>query len=310
MPIIGHQKVVSFFEKMIDKNSLSQSYCFVGANQMGKRTVARYLAARLLKIDEKKLDTHPDFYYICRQIDEKTEKIKKDISAAQARQIKEKLGRKSWFGGYQVVIIDEAEKLNEEAGNALLKILEGTAGERVFFLLTADDNELLPTIRSRSQMFYFLPVVIGEIEKGLVELGHNSAKAAEAAALSWGRPGRAIQMAEEESFNQSFKSEMIRWQNIVNQPFFKKLKLLEDLFDEKTDNIRTAEKLTDALEIWSVLWRNKMREKVFAKSDDNPGDLSVARIASLINYFNTAKSLLSQNVSPKLVAEKMLLSLN
>lgn len=310
MPIIGHQKIVSFFERMIDKNFLSQSYCFVGANQMGKRTVARHLSARLLKMDEKKLDTHPDFYYLARQIDAKTDKLKKDISAAQAKQIKIRLGGKSWFGGYQAVIIDEAEKLNEEAGNALLKLLEGTAGQRVFFLLTTDDHALLPTIRSRCQMFYFLPVDNKEIEDGLIKSGTNSVLAAEAALLSWGRPGRATQMAGEENFRTSFAGEIVRWQNIINQPFFKKLKLLEDLLDDKNDSLRAGEKLADAIGAWSVLWRNKMREKIFAASADNSSGLSVRQIVSLINSFNTAKSLLLQNVNPRLVAEKVLLSLN
>lgn len=310
MPIIGQQKIISFFEKMIDKNSLSQSYCFVGANQIGKRTAARYLSARLLKIDEKKLDTHPDFYYLARQIDAKTDKLKKDIGAAQAKQIKARLGAKSWFGGYQAVIIDEAEKLSEEAGNALLKLLEGTAGQRIFFLLTTDDQALLPTIRSRCQMFYFLPVDHKEIEDGLIKSGAVPAIAAEAALLSWGRPGRAAQMAGEENFRASFTGEIERWQNIINQPFFKKLKLVEDLFDDKTDNLRTAEKLSDAMETWSVLWRDKMREKIMAASTENSRDLSVGQIAALINSFNTAKSLLLQNVNPKLVAEQVLLSLN
>ena len=320
MSIIGHQKIISFFERMIDKNSLSQSYCFVGANQMGKRTVARYLSARLLKIDEKKLDTHPDFYYLARQIDEKTDKLNKYISAAQAKQIKIRLGGKSWFGGYQAVIIDEAEKLNEEAGNALLKLLEGTAGQRVIFLLTTDDNALLPTIRSRCQMFYFLPVENKEIEDGLIKSGTNPALAAEAALLSWGRPGRAAQLAGEENYRKSVSGEIVRWQNIINQPFFKKLKSLEDLLDSKTDSLRAGEKLSDAIETWSVLWRNKMLEKVLsrhrvtllaagAKSENDSGGLSARQIAALINSFNAAKSLLAQNVNPKLVAEQILLSL-
>ena len=304
---------------MIDKDSLSQSYCFVGANQAGKRTAARYLSARLLKIEETlyqngagqaKLDTHPDFYYLARQIDEKTDKLKKDISAAQAKQIKIRLGGKSWFGGYQAIIIDEAEKLNEEAGNALLKLLEGTAGRRVFFLLTTDDNALLPTIRSRCQMFYFLPIDNKEIENGLIKSGVDSASAAAAALMSWGRPGRAVQMANEENIRQGFNNEIVRWQNIINQPFFKKSKSLEDLFDEKVDNLRTGEKLSDAIETWTVLWRDKMREQVLAPAAENSRDLSIGQIAALINSFNTAKSLLAQNVNPKLVAEQVLLSLS
>ena len=130
MEIIGHSKIISFFETAIAKNKLAQSYCFAGRDQVGKKTIAHHLAAKILNIQENKLDTYPDFYYLSRQIDEKTGKLKKEISIAQARQIKDRLGSKAWFGGYQVIIIDEAELLNEESGNALLKLLE-EAGAKV-----------------------------------------------------------------------------------------------------------------------------------------------------------------------------------
>jgi len=316
--IIGHQKIISFFDKMIDKDSLSQSYCFVGVSQAGKRTAARYLSARLLKVREEKLDTHPDFYYLTREIDAKTDKLKKDISAAQAKQIKIRLGGKSWFGGYQAVIIDEAEKLNEEAGNALLKLLEGTAGRRVFFLLTTDDNALLPTIRSRCQMFYFLQTDNAEIEKGLLAMGIEPEKAAEAALLSWGRPGRAVQIAGDEDLRKSFNQEIDRWQKIVGQPFHQKLKAVEDLLDDpstrsaaaarygagKKDSVRVSEKLNQALEIWTVLWRKKILEQV----KDN-SSFSFATI-KLLDGFKQAQILLSQNINPRLVIEQVLLSVS
>ena len=259
--IIGHEKITSFFEKVIANNALAQSYCFVGADSVGKKTVAKYLAAKILKINEKQLDTHPDFYYICRQVDEKTEKTKKDIGIAQIRQIKEKLGRKSWFGGYQVIIIDEAELLNEESGNALLKSLEEAGTQRVFFLLTTDDNEMLPTIRSRCQMLYFSLVSSAVIETGLKELGFSSALCAEAAKLAWGRPGRAVMLATDDKLRDSFNLEVARWQKIEGAPYYQKIKAVEDLFNEKTDSLRVSEKLAGALQTWTVLWREKMIEK-------------------------------------------------
>ena len=45
-----------------------------------------------------------------------------------------RLQNRSWLGGYQITIIDEAELLNEESGNALLKILEEPGERNVFFL--------------------------------------------------------------------------------------------------------------------------------------------------------------------------------
>ena len=240
MLIIGHEKIISYFDNVIASHAPAQSYCFVGSDGVGKKTTARYLAAQLLKVSDKQLDTHPDFYYICRQIDEKTEKIKKDISVAQGRQIKEKLGRKSWFCGYQVVIINEAELLNEESGNALLKNLEEAGGQRVFFLLTSDDSELLPTIRSSCQMFYFSAVDARVIEAGLIKLGYAEALAAESAKLSWGRPGRAIALAGNDELRNNFNAEIERWKKIEGAPFYQKIKAVDDLLDDKKDTIRVS----------------------------------------------------------------------
>ena len=304
MPIIGHEKIISFFSKVIANNALSQSYCFVGSDGAGKKTTARYLASQILNVTDKQLDTHPDFYFISRQIDEKTEKLKKDISALQARQIKEKLGRKSWFGGYQVIIIDEAELLNEESGNALLKNLEEAGGQRVFFLLTSDDSALLPTIRSRCQMFYFSLVDIKVIESGLIQLGYREALSAESAKLSWGRPGRAIMLADSEESRINFNAEIERWQKIENAPFHQKIKAVEDLFNEKIDNLRTSEKLSNALETWTVLWRGRILDTI----DAGGATASLSQMAALIASFKKAKILLSQNTNPRLVVEQVLLS--
>ncbi len=308
MEIIGHEKIIAFFDKVIANSALSQSYCFVGSDQTGKRTAARYLAARLLKIAENKLDTHPDFYYICRQIDEKTEKLTKYILINQARNIKKRLGNKSWFGGYQVVIIDEAELLNEESGNAMLKSFEEAGGQRVFFLLTSDDSGLLPTIRSRCQMFYFSLVDGKAIENGLIKLGYDSALATESAKLSWGRPGRAIMLASDNEMRQNFNAEIERWQKIEAAPFYQKIKAVEDLLDDKKDPIRASEKLSSALETWMVLWRGRILDTIGVGAKKNR--LSLSQMANLIGSFKKAQILLAQNINPRLVVEQILLSFN
>ena len=138
--LIGHAKILEFFENALKSGSLSHAYCFVGQGQVGKRTLAKILAAKILKTDLSKLSCHPDFYYLERIEDEKTGKLKKEISIAQARYLKTHLIGKSWSGGYKVVIVDEAELLNEESSNALLKTLEEPKAKTIFFLLT--ENEI------------------------------------------------------------------------------------------------------------------------------------------------------------------------
>ena len=65
---------------------------------------------------------------------------------------------KPMVGPYRIFIVDEAEKMNEEAQNALLKTLEEPPSYAVILLLTTNANELLPTIRSRAVELPMLPV--------------------------------------------------------------------------------------------------------------------------------------------------------
>ncbi len=312
MEIIGHSKITSFFETAIEKNKLAQSYCFVGRDQIGKRTVARNLASKILHVDENKLDNYPDFYYLSRQVDEKTGKLKKEISIAQARQIKERLGGKSWFGGHQVVIIDEAELLNEESGNALLKLLEEAGEKRVFILLTEDDGRLLSTIRSRCQMIFFSLISEREIVDGLKKIGYTQVVAEDAASLSWGKPGKAIAICRDQELKNSFNEEINRWSVIVNSPFYKKMKAVEDLLGEpaKADAVRTSEQLQIVLEVWSVIWRNNLLDVVSGKENDllSQSHLSAIKIVGLIDIFKESQKLLSKNINPKLVIEQILLA--
>lgn len=301
--IIGHKKIINYFENAMANKNLAQSYCFVGYDQIGKRTVARKICSELLKVDESKLDLYPDFYYVTRQEDEKTGKLKKDLSIAQARQIKDRVGRKSWLGEYQSVIIDEAELLNEESANALLKILEETKGQCVFFLLTTDDNALLPTIRSRCQMFYFSLLDKDEIESGLREMGYEEKVAKESAGLSWGRPGKAINLVEDAVLRKSYGQEIERWNTIVSAPFYKRMEVISDLFGDKTDTIRSKDKVLGALEVWMILWRDVMLKKISLPNNK----LSTNDIAKLIDEFKKARVLLNQNINPKLIIEQILL---
>jgi len=110
--IIGHEKILDFFNKVINQGRLSHAYCFVGPEEGGKRTVAEKLAADLLKVERVKLSNHPDFSLIRQEFSEKKEKTNKDINIEQIRELRQTLGRHAYFGGYKVAIIDEAEKMN------------------------------------------------------------------------------------------------------------------------------------------------------------------------------------------------------
>jgi DNA polymerase-3 subunit delta' len=97
-------------------------------------------------------------------------------------------------GAARVFVIEEADKLNDAASNALLKTLEEPPPTTHIVLVTSRPSSLLPTIRSRSQVVRFAPLPSEEIEKFLVKSRRRSGEEAKLAAqLAGGRPGRAVE---------------------------------------------------------------------------------------------------------------------
>lgn len=314
--IIGHQTISDFFDHAVKEGSLSHAYCFFGYDQVGKRTVAKNIAAKLLATTEEKLLQHPDFFYLERETDEKTGKLKKNISIAQTRAMRARLQNRSWMGGYQAAIIDEAELLNVESANALLKILEEPGEKSVFFLLAENEAMVLPTIRSRCQLFFFNLVSEEEIKTGLMEKGYDAAEAERAATFSWGRPGRAREMASDPEKIERYMVELQRWQKIARAPFYAKLQAIEDLFSEKEDTVRRQGKLQKVLDIWIMLWRDLMLESSgrvikneWAKEISAMIKINTQSAARFISALEEAKVLLSQNVNAPLLFEQLLLKI-
>jgi DNA polymerase-3 subunit delta' len=96
-------------------------------------------------------------------------------------------------GTARVFLIEQADKLNEESSNALLKTLEEPSPSTHIILITSRPASLLPTIRSRSQVVRFAPLSAKEIEEFMVREGHRAGEDAKLAAqLAGGRPGYAV----------------------------------------------------------------------------------------------------------------------
>jgi DNA polymerase-3 subunit delta' len=299
--LIGHQRVISFFQNAWGHHSFSHCYCLVGQDQIGKQTLARYIATQVLTISLEQLDTHPDFFYIERSTDEKSGKRRKELTVEQARTLKMRLQTTSWFSGYRVVVIDEVELLNEEAGNALLKLLEEPPEKTIFFLLTTNDTLLLPTIRSRTQFIYLNLVPEKEIIQGLLEQNISSVQAVKIAQLAWGRPGRALHMAHDQEFFNSTQEQLQLFTEIIHKPLYEQFKIVEELVGGKKEESISRDKLDTLLELWIVWWREKLI------TENNNGKSAVVTIQT-VRKITEARVLLQKNINPKLLFENIVLA--
>jgi DNA polymerase III delta' subunit len=186
---------------------------FVGPASVGKTTLALDLAAGLLCNDpdprarpcracrgcrQVASGNHPDLHRLAPEGAGAQIRIGKasDPEPGTVRHLIGELALLPVEGGARVVLVEQAQRLNDDAQNAFLKMLEEPPAG-VTIVLCADDEEcLLPTVRSRCVRVRLGAVGGREIERWLAELGVADApRAARLARLAEGRPGLALAYA-------------------------------------------------------------------------------------------------------------------
>jgi len=91
------------------------------------------------------------------------------IGVDEAQDIVKALSLKSYEGGYKVMLIWMAEKLNIAASNKLLKLIEEPPEKTIFLLIAEDEEQIISTIRSRCQVLHFPPLADEIISKALID---------------------------------------------------------------------------------------------------------------------------------------------
>lgn len=91
------------------------------------------------------------------------------IGVHEAQDIVKSLSLKAYEGGYKVMIIWMAEKMNTACANKLLKLIEEPPKDTLFLLITEEEENIIQTIRSRCQTLHFPPLNEAVIAEGLVK---------------------------------------------------------------------------------------------------------------------------------------------
>ncbi|OUO38754.1 DNA polymerase III subunit delta' [Megamonas hypermegale] len=206
--IQGHEQIKNDLRQLLAEKRLPHALLFTGIEGIGKNLTAKVLAKVLLCSGEEKpcnicpscrafdAKNHPDFYYL------EPEGKANNIKIEQIRQMQSQIALSPYLADKRVVIINDAETMNEAAENSLLKTLEEPTGDVVFILVTANKDLLLPTILSRCMKLYFAPLSEDEIKIILKsKYAVNEDKATVIAKLSGGSMKRAISFLDDDNFN-------------------------------------------------------------------------------------------------------------
>ncbi|TDE46614.1 DNA polymerase III subunit delta' [Flavobacterium rhamnosiphilum] len=135
-----------------------------------------------------------------------------EIRVDDAQEILKSLALKSYEGGYKVMIIWMADKLNIAASNKLLKLLEEPTDKTVFILISENEEDIIQTIRSRCQVLHFNGLSETVIAEALVSRENTESKEAlKTAHQAQGNYNKALQLLQPDSESVFFEKWFVDW---------------------------------------------------------------------------------------------------
>ncbi len=317
--ILGQANATAYLQKLVRQQRVPGALLFYGLDGVGKCKSALAFAQALNCQDETarqngeacgtcascqaiEKGTHPDvtlvdFVYQARLTAKKEadeEELEKEIAKQQhlsvdtIREVTAKSQQKAAGNGWKVLIIDHAQTMQSAAANALLKFIEEPPQKTVWILITNKRAALLPTILSRCQPVAFAPLSTQAVTQILTDTQADVADPARCAQFSGGSVSGALQAAQA-------------------------LALLEEGgFGTPAAPAQVAGSLArtaavarqEAQAVLDVLTRVVHRQWTTCQEDHRPA------LQQALTRFEKYKSAIRRNVSPALVVETALMSLD
>ena len=329
--ILGQDTATDWISRAYLKDRLPHGLIFAGPVGVGKATTARALAALFLCENPKDTSpcgkcpaclaltayTHPDYHMITKKLiryHDKTGKSKGiDLSIHVLRpELIEPAGRKPVMGRGKVFVIEQAELMNPQAQNALLKTLEEPAGRTAIILLTDQPDVLLPTIRSRCQIVRFAALDQDLVQKELRKRKIDPALASAAAELSRGSLGIALKWIEDDVIEPARDlSEQIdaalSGREIGDLPAW--LKKAAENYAEKQmerDELASKDQATrEGMALYLMIAGERIRDRLITRVDA----AELERACSAIDALFRAETYLDANANTAVVLQQLSIAL-
>ena len=316
--IIGQERPVRFLTRMLQKGSIPHAMLFTGIDGVGKQTTAGALGMALNCLSPvgvsacgacpscQKVSSgaHPDMITICPE--------GAFIKIDQVRTLSRQLRFAPLEGDWRVVIINDAQAMNLEASNAVLKILEEPPKGTVIILTASQTTDLLPTIVSRCQQIAFRPIPCEKITQVLEETrGLDRQTATTLAVSTKGSLGKALSIDEEK---------WTTWRaNLVDQIASLSIGSIQPVLAFADALARDKDRLADALDIIMAWFRDLLmcrvcpqrviNQNVMTKIEEASQGLSVNELLEKVAAVHGAQTAISQNSNVRLALEVMMMRL-
>ena len=322
--IVGQTLAVRLLRQAVEAGRVAHAYLFVGPDGVGKRTVALELA-KALNCQAPLPDggacdtcpscrkfasvppTHPDVQLVAPD--------GRFIKTDQMKELQSDMYARPSEGKVRVAIIDGADRLNAEAGNRVLKLLEEPPAHAELILLTENLSGVLPTLISRCQVVNFPPLGLDQVTTALEkQLGLDHAQAHLFASLSGGSIGRAATLAQDPE---------VAERRDQTYALLKQLSTFDDL--ALIAVAETLEKEKDHLDEWLELCTVWLRDMLLVAQTGShqlvinadrlrdveslARSLDPASLLRMLGHITDARGHLQKNANARLVLDVLLLRL-
>ena len=252
--ICGQQDIKEHLQNAIAMGKVSHAYIISGEKDSGKKMLAEAFAATLLcetngrdacgecRSCKQAVDhNHPDIRYV-------THEKPTTISVEDIRQqINNDIVIKPYASAHKIYIVDEAEKMNKMAQNALLKTIEEPPEYGVILLLTTNAAGFLPTILSRCVTLEMQPILKDVIIRELMQRhGIPDYQAQVCASFAQGNLGKAIKLASSQEFNEMKNGMVSMLRRMDSMDLFEISRIVKGLEEYKPE----IQDYLDLLTIW------------------------------------------------------------
>lgn len=320
--IVGHEDIIRHFKSSIEQDKISHAYIINGEPDSGKKMLARAFATTLQcergdtepcnsckSCLQAETGNHPDIITVSHEKDGV-------ISVDEIReQVVDTIDIKPYSSRYKIYIIPDAQLMNTQAQNALLKTIEEPPEYAVIMLLTTNTDKLLPTVLSRCIVLNTRPVrerdMLDYLQK---ELKLSEDKAYFCLDFAQGNLGKAIKLASNEEY--------VRIIDAV-------VEMLTDIHDMDVDDLTSALakieefklSINDYMDLMIMWYRDVLMLKVTGNIDrllfkqqynvmkKQAGILSYKGIEDKIDAISRAKRRLEVNANFDVTMELLLLTL-
>lgn len=314
------------------ENRLAHANLIVGPRDVGKLALALELARavncladvadrpcnKCVQCSRIAAGQHADVHLISLRHTSNAKERRKEMSIDDVREVEHLASLMPFEGRCRVFIFDEAERLSEEASNALLKTLEEPPPHVLLVLTTTKEDSLLPTIRSRCQRLEMRPLPFEDVVESLVrDQGLERSEAERLARLSRGRIGWAVNAARDPQGAEERATDLGELAGLTQASLYERFQFADSLARKF---VQDREKGRESLYLWLQWWRDVLlvqaglREFVLnfeqiEELQQEAGRYSQAAVTAFMHRVMWTLDALEHNATPRLALENLMLSM-